>query len=364
MNNNNPFAPVKKKRVALYLRVSTEDQCKEDRYGMRVQEDRLKKYCESQEYEMSDELIYKDEGKSGSLAIEKRDSLKQLFDDAKLKKFDIVIVYRLDRFFRSTGKLLGAVERLLECGVDFKSATESFDTETPNGRLVLQMLGALAEHEREVIRERMSGGREQAARTGKWVTGVPPYGYRVDKPTKKLIIVPEEAEVVKKFYHWLVYEKCSMTEITRRANELNLPSPKHQPTKKRKIQNFWWKRTLNRILVNEVYTGEFYYRKYKRPFKYLDGVLDEENQRPKKEWISISVPQIIEKSLFQSAIKQLTKNRQDSERNTKRPYLYANLLHCGYSGNKLQSGFQKPTVHKNSKTLGKYYHTYVSEKRK
>ncbi|MFA7302457.1 MAG: recombinase family protein [Candidatus Paceibacterota bacterium] len=351
-----------KKRVALYIRVSTDEQAKEGKYGIEVQEDRLKKFCESQEYELKDEHVYKDEGYSGSLLIEKRPALKRLFEDAKAKKFDIVVVYRLDRFFRSSNKLLNALEVLIAMGIDFKSSTETFNTDTPNGRFVLQMLGNLAELEREVIRERMSGGREQAARANKWVTGVPPYGYKVDKKTKQLEIIPDEAEVVRKFYHWLVYERCSLSEITRRANELQMPAPKHNTQKKRKTFNYWWKRSINRVLVNEVYTGDFYYRKYKRPFKYLDAVLDKEHQRPEEDWISIKVPQIISKDLFQSSIKQLRKNQQDSKRNTKRPYMYSSLLYCGYTGNKLQSGYQTPKVGKESATLGKYYHTYVRER--
>lgn len=360
--NNLPIQ--NKKRVALYTRVSTDEQAKDDKYGIKVQKERLQKFCESQPdiYDNETILTYGDEGKSGSLAIEKREGLKQLFEDAKAKKFDIVIVYRLDRFFRSTRKLLDAVEKLLELGIEFKSCTESFDTSTPNGRFVLQMLGSLAELEREVIRERMSGGREQAARDNKWVTGVPPYGYRVDKKTKQLHIIPEEAKVVKDFYHWLVYERCSLTEITKRANGLGLPAPKHNTQKKRKTFNYWWKRSINRVLLNEVYTGDFYYRKYARPFKYLDAVLEKEHQRPEEEWIPIKVPQIISKELFQASIKQLKKNRENSKRNTKRPYLYSTLLYCGETGNKLQSGYQTPKVGKDSRTLGKYYHTYVRER--
>jgi site-specific DNA recombinase len=351
------------KRVALYLRVSTKSQATPDKYSLGLQKDRLKKYCESFGYEVNEELIYTDGGFSGGLAKEKRPALKKLFEDAELKKFDIVAVYRLDRFFRSLGKLKGAVDRLIELNINFQSASESFDTNTPHGRMTLNILGTLAEYEKEVITERMVGGREEAAKSNKWVTGVPPYGYRVDKTTKKLVEVPPEALVVKQFYEWLVYEKCSLGEICRRANERGLPAPKHKTIKTRKTYNYWWKRTVNRILVNEVYTGDFYFRKYKRPFKYLDAVLNEEHQRPKEVQIPIKVPPIVSKELFQASIRQLTKNKKDSTRNTKRPYLFGKLLYCGYTGHKLQSGYQTPRVHKDSSTLGKYYHTYVPENR-
>jgi site-specific DNA recombinase len=346
------------KRVALYIRCSTDKQAEEG-YGLEVQEDRLKKYCQSQGYEVDESKIYIDDGLSGTLSISARPKLKQLFEDAKMKKFDIVIVYRLDRFFRSSSKLLSAIEELTNMKIDFKSATESFDTSTPNGKFVLQMLGSIAELERETIKERMSGGRERAAKEGKFVTGVPAFGYKVNKK-KFLEIVPDEARIVRTFFDWLVHEKIPLREIVRRANEMKFPSPKHKKKKKISPTNYWWKRTINRILVNEVYTGEFYYRKFKRPFKYLEAQ-KEENQRPKEEWIALKVPAIISKEMFQASLQQLRKNQDDCKRNTKRAYLFSKLIYCGYSGKKLQSGYQTPRVNKTSLSIGRYYHTYVRE---
>lgn len=349
-----------KRRVAIYLRVSTDEQAEKGN-GLRVQEDKLRKHCDVQDYELNEEHIYIDDGYSGTLLKNARPAMKLLFENAKSKKFDVVLVYRIDRFFRKGARLSDAIEELRSYGIAFESVVESFDTGTPNGMFFAQLLGIVAELERETITQRMSGGRERAAKDGKWVTGVPPYGYRIDKKTKLLHIIPEEAEVVRNFYHWLVYERCSLSEITKRANEMGLPAPKHNTQKKRKTFNYWWKRSINRLILNEVYTGDFFYRKYKRPFKYLDAVLDEANQRPKEEWIPLKVPKIISKEMFQSAVQQLQKNRDNSKRNTKRAYLYSSLLYCGYTGNKLQSGYQTPKVGKTSSTLGKYYHTYVRE---
>lgn len=356
LNNENP-----KRRAAVYLRVSTDEQVEKGN-GLRVQEDKLRKHCELNEYELKEQYVYIDDGYSGSLPTNSRPALKRLFEDAEQKKFDVVVVYRIDRFFRKGARLSDAMDELGKLGIAFKSVAEDFDTGTPNGKFFAQLLGIVAELERETITERMSGGRERAAKDGKWVTGVPPYGYVVNKETKLLEIVPEEAEVVRKFYHWLVYERCSLSEITRRANELKMSAPKHNTQKKRKTFNYWWKRSINRVLLNEVYTGDFYYRKYKRPFKYLDAVLEKEHQRPENEWIPLKVPVIISKELFQASVRQLKKNKENSKRNTKRPYLYSTLLHCGYTGNKLQSGYQTPKVGKDSPTLGKYYHTYVRER--
>ncbi len=353
---------IQRKRVAIYLRVSTDEQA-EKGHSLDIQKETLLKFCKDSNYTVDEKNIYIDGGYSGSLNINKRPALKKLFDDAELGQFDIVLVVRLDRFFRNLGHAIDAVAKLREHKIAFRSATETFETETINGELMFHLLASFAHHERKLIAYRMSSGRVKSARDGEWVTGVPPYGYRVEKVTKKLIEVPEEAVVVKNFYEWLVYEKCSLTEICKRANQLGMPAPKHKTIKKRKTHNFWWKRTVNRILVNEVYTGDFYYRKYTRPFKYLDAVLNKEHQRPEEEHIPLKCPPIVSKELFQASIKQLTKNRSDSLRNTKRTYMFGKLLYCGYTGHKLQSGYQTPRVHKNSPTLGKYYHTYVPENR-
>lgn len=356
----------KVKRVAVYIRVSTDEQASEDKYGVQAQEEKVFKYCESQDFIIRPEHIYKDLGRSGALSIESRAGLSKLFEAAKNREFDCVVVYRTDRFFRKTSKLLAAVEELISYGVDLISSTEPFDTTTPNGRLVLQLLAALAEHEKELIRERMMGGKLQAAKNGKWVTGVPPYGYRVDKKTKTLVLEEAETEVVKKFYEWLVFEKCSLREITQRAIELNLPTPAHKSINGKKVKTGevrvkgrWYRRTINRILVNEVYTGTFYYNKYKRPFKYLSAIDNEEHQRPKNDHIELQVPPVISREMFEKAIEQLKMNRVMQKRNEKRTYLFSGLLYSGYTGHKLQSGYQTPKKDLKTPTLGKYYHVYI-----
>ena len=174
----------KKKRVAVYIRCSTEEQTKENHYGLKVQEDRLRQFCASQDYELKEEHIFRDEGFSGTLDEDGRPGLRHMFECAENKEFDLVVVYRLDRLFRNQRKLLNALAKFVSFGVSFQSSTEAFDTDTPSGRLMLQILGSFAEHERETIRDRMMSGKIRAARENKWVTGVAPFGYRVDKKKK------------------------------------------------------------------------------------------------------------------------------------------------------------------------------------
>ncbi len=355
---------VNNKQVAIYLRVSTDEQAKHGN-SLKSQEEMLTRLCEAHSFKLDKNHVYCDGGFSGNLPIKSRPALNELFEAAKKKEFELVLVYRLDRFSRNLKQVIGAVEQLKEYGIAFKSATENFETETSNGELMFHMIASFAHHERRLIAERMMGGKLRAASEGKWVTGVPPYGYRIDKKTKTLVLHPEEAEVIKQFYEWLVYEKCSLREITRKAIELNLPTPAHKSEKgkepKDEIRNGkWYKRTINRFLVNEVYTGTFYYNKYKRPFKYLDAIENKEHQRPKSEHIELHVPSIITRDMFEKAIEQLTQNRVMQKRNAKRIYLFSGLLYSGYTGRKLQSGYQKPKKDLKTPTLGKYYHAYVA----
>lgn len=351
----------KKVRAAIYIRCSTDEQTKG--YGIQVQEEKLKAYCKSQseEYVLDDENVYKDEGFSGSLNIEQRPELTRLFDNAKQGKFDVVIVYRLDRFFRNTRHLLNALEALKAHKVAFQSATESINTNEISGRLLLTFLGGIAEAERETIRERTLSGKLKAAKEGKWVTGVPPYGYRVDEH-KKLYIVPEEAKIVRKLFQWATDEKMSLRAIEQKLNQLKAPPPYTTKYEKKKTLGYWHKRTIGRILTNEVYTGLFHYRKYKRPFNNLTSITDKRCLRPREEWIPLETPAIITSEMFEAAKEQLLRNREFAKRNLKRDYLYSKIIYCGRCGYKMFAGFQ-PSKTKWPGAGGRYYHgTYHNDR--
>jgi len=340
-------------RVALYLRVSTGEQI--SGYGLEVQKEKLLAFVQSQDYSLEEKHIYSEEGFSGTLPVDSRPQLKQLFTDAQNKEFDVVLVYRLDRFFRKTTLLLGAIELLGNYNVGFRSTTEAFDTTSSTGKFMTTLLGAVAEMERETIRERTSNGKLCAAKAGKWVTGVPPFGFKVDKKTKKLLLVPEEVKIVQKLFKWLIDERLSLNELERRMNQMKIPTPYFTKVKKRTTNNYWYKRTIGRILTNEVYTGVFYYRKYKRPFNNLTSITDKNKLRPKEDWVQIETPVVISPETFELAKQQLMRNREFSKRNQKREYLYSKLIYCGKCNYKMFSGFQPPRKnweHGN----GRYYH--------
>src|ERR1041385_8688027 len=139
---------------ALYMRVSTKG------HGQTTdtQALALREYAERRGFEIISE--YRDEGFSGSK--DSRPALDRLMKDARCRKFDVVIVARFDRFARSVSHLLRALEEFNHLGVDFVSVSESIDTSTPMGRMIFTVLGAVAEFERNLIKERVHMGLSRA----------------------------------------------------------------------------------------------------------------------------------------------------------------------------------------------------------
>src|SRR6516164_7679487 len=144
---------------ALYMRVSTKG------HGQTTdtQAVALLEYAERRGFEVVGE--YRDEGISGSR--HSRPALDRLMKDARARKFDVVIVARFDRFARSVSHLLRALEEFGTLGVDFVSLSESIDTSTPVGKMIFTVLGAVAELERNLIKERVHMGISRARKEGK-----------------------------------------------------------------------------------------------------------------------------------------------------------------------------------------------------
>ena len=144
-------------RAALYARVSTDDQDPELQLADR------RRMAEPGGWQIVDE--YSDRGISGAKAT--RPALDRLQIDARARRLDLVAVWRFDRFARSTQHLLSALEEFRALGIDFVSHQEAIDTSTPMGRMVFTMIAAVAEMEREMIRERVQAGVRRAQAAGK-----------------------------------------------------------------------------------------------------------------------------------------------------------------------------------------------------
>jgi DNA invertase Pin-like site-specific DNA recombinase len=145
-------------RAAIYARVSTSNQGQDPH----VQTRELGEFCERRGWTLAE---YVDIGISGTK--EKRPALDRLMADAHKRKFDVVVVWRFDRFARSVSHLLRALETFNSLGIGFVSLSEQIDTSTPTGKMVFTVLGAVAELERSLIVERVKAGLRNAKAKGK-----------------------------------------------------------------------------------------------------------------------------------------------------------------------------------------------------
>ena len=146
------------KRAAIYVRVSTVEQETD------LQEHELQEYCERRGWNY---VVYRDKGQSG--AKNDRPALTAMMNDLRRRKNYVVVVWALDRLARSLKQLLTIAEECRAVGVDLVSLKQNVDTTLPAGRLTFQVLGAVAEFEREMLRERVKAGMAQARRSGKHV---------------------------------------------------------------------------------------------------------------------------------------------------------------------------------------------------
>jgi DNA invertase Pin-like site-specific DNA recombinase len=145
------------KRVALYVRVSTKDQ------SVDMQLNDLQRYSKERGFKIF--KTYKDNGFSGSQ--ESRPALSELMNDARKRRFDIVLVWRFDRFARSTKHLVNALYEFRNLGIDFISYQENIDTSSPLGEAIFTIISAMAKLERDIIAERVRGGLRRARANGK-----------------------------------------------------------------------------------------------------------------------------------------------------------------------------------------------------
>ena len=259
------------KRAYAYLRVSTFQQV--DGKSLTGQEEEIRKYCNVYGIELVD--VYSDEGKSGK-SIEGRPQFQKMLRDIKEKQeVDYVIVWKLSRFGRNACDSLNSLNILQDNGVNLVALTENVDTATPMGRLVFTLLAALAEMERENIREQTANGLKYNALSGGWNGGIPPYGY--DAVNKELVINEEEATVVRKIFEWyLESEEASCDSVTGRLNEEGI-KPRHYKRVDRKATEEsetdetvylppvadWYTSQVKKILDNPTVCGKIRYGYHK-----------------------------------------------------------------------------------------------------
>ena len=231
-------------KVAIYTRVSTEDQAKEG-FSLDAQLDKLKSYCKARDWIISDKYI--DDGYSGRDI--KRPAYSRMMEE--IDKWDMLLVIKMDRIHRNSKNFMLMMENLKKEGKEFVSMTESLDTSTAMGRFVMDIIQRIAQLESEQIGERVYIGMEQKARTNSGVLGFNiPYGY--DYLDGNLTIIEGEARVIKDIYSWYKDGK-SMGKIAKMLNSNKIPT---------KRGGIWAKKTISKILKNPIYCGYLHWEQY------------------------------------------------------------------------------------------------------
>jgi len=192
-------SPQKISRCAIYTRKSTDHNLDLEFNSLDAQREACEAYIKSQAHEgwRLVPAAYDDGGISG--ASLDRPAIQALLTEIRAGKIDIVVVYKVDRLTRSLADFAELVELFDKFGVSFISITQSFNTTTSMGRLTLNVLLSFAQFEREVIGERVRDKISASKRKGIWVGGPVPLGYA--SVNKKLVIVPEEAKIVREIFH-------------------------------------------------------------------------------------------------------------------------------------------------------------------
>jgi len=313
-------------KIAIYIRVSTEDQAKEG-YSLEVQKEYLEAFAKREGYEIF--KVYSDEGISGFST--RRGALQELLADAKAKKFDLVLVHKIDRFSRNLKDLLNLVDELSSYGVGFKSATEPFDTTTSAGKLMFQQLGSFAEFERNRIAERVFPGMVKGVQRGNWQgSRFSPYGYKYNKEAKLLELVEDEAKVVKLIYEMYLAGESTHTIVA----YLNKKRYKSRTGKQ------FYTKFIGDVLKNRTYIGQIVWNKHhydksqktKKHYKYVKNdpsefIIAQGRHKP-----------IISGEDFETAqILLAEKKRRWKPRAKNKTYLLGGLLTCSkcnhsYSG--------------------------------
>ncbi len=234
-------------RVAIYTRVSTEDQAKEG-FSLDAQLDKLRSYCKARDWIVGGEYI--DDGYSGRNV--KRPAYSKMMEE--MDNWNVLLVNKMDRIHRNSKNFMMMMEYLKKHNKEFVSMTESLDTSTAMGRFVMDIIQRIAQLESEQIGERVYFGMEQKARVNGGVLGFNiPYGY--DYTDGKLTINSNEAENVKNIFE-MYLKGMSMKIIAEELNSKDIPT---------KLNKTWGAQTVSLILKNPLYCGYLHWEDYLNP---------------------------------------------------------------------------------------------------
>lgn len=329
------------KRVAIYVRVSTEGQA-EHGFSIDAQLRTLRDYCRVYEKDIVHEYV--ERGISGKNMTD-RPELQKMLRDAKLGLFDELLVMKISRLARNTIDLLQMVKYLKEHNVTFSSFSEKFDTDTPMGKFALSMLGAVGELERDTILSGSRMGSQQRVRSGGHIAKAP-FGYKVTvlgfngrKRVTRIDVIPEEATIVTRIFE----EYSSGRGLRAIANSLN----RHGHVTK--LGNPFSICAVRDIIENPFYAGKIRYGRYLN--------WSERRRKGKNATPTISQgnhPAIITEELWEKVQFLRDKKAHTSTKRFHGDCLLTGLLRCPQCGAAMTAN---PTINKskNGPTKRMYY---------
>ncbi len=241
-------------RVAIYARVSVSEGLEKEFNSIDAQREACTAYVASQRGSGWTAIpdSYDDGGFTG--ANTDRPGFQRLLADVQAGKVNVVAVYKIDRLSRSLLDFTQLLEVFRRHNVAFVSVTQSFDTSTPMGRMVVSLLATFAQFERETTSERVRDKMRATRRKGMWTGGRPPLGY--DVALKKLVVNEPEAEHVRQIFT-LYHELGSLLAVTRELNERQLVSKAWTSREGRHVSGRAFTKThLHSLLTNPLYIGK------------------------------------------------------------------------------------------------------------
>lgn len=339
------------KRVRMLLRVSSNQQLEADG-DLSVQRQLVKDYIFSQSDWQLDEKEYFEGSNSGyKNAVADRNVLQEALQDAKAKEYDILVVYKDDRIGRRMWEIGAYVMSLKSFGVDIytvKDGCISPESDDIMGQMMLALRYGNAQKSSSDTGMRVKDTAQKLVKKGKFMGGKAPYGYKLElsgevskhgRALHHLVVVPEQAEVVKYIYELSLHKEFGATKISKILNE-------HEIYKDRAPRDIWKSGTIVSILTNPVYAG---YTAYKRRER-VDGRY---HRLDSKDWIFAEKPDldiaIIDENMW-NQVQDIRKQRADKYikslenqnvtviRRNSGMLALIDVLHCGYCGRKMTNG--------------------------
>ena len=282
------------KIAGIYIRVSTEDQAREG-FSLGEQEERLREFCKFKRYEIF--KVYKDAGISAK--SDKRPAYQEMLEDVRSKKVNVIVAFKLDRLTRSVYDIEKLMKIVNDLDCDIDCLADESNTTTSNGRMVMRIMTSVSQNEIEKCSERTKVGLAGAIKEGHLPSRTT-LGYK--RENKKLVPNPLTKDIVVRVFD-LYLEGKSHQRIANIYNNENV------------LGKTWRDSTIQKILSNEIYKGDYIHGKRTKQPTYYENVVEP----------------LVSKEKWESCQYQKLRNARHYERTS--TYLFTNKLKCTKCGN-------------------------------